>query len=155
MLHDRNLWPDDWCEFIANHLLKEFWYHRQNGYPTIASDILTLQNWNDEGFLSKSRKNASRLGHIEQKRQRNLDNQDQFSQFGWLRSWTLLFIQPQNGLLNCWLLELHKRYLGRLMLLVRQSAERGLLNGFTLTHVNTLKELCKKVHNLLGASSRL
>jgi hypothetical protein len=38
MLHDRNMWPDDWCNFIANHLLKKLWYHRQNGYPTIARE---------------------------------------------------------------------------------------------------------------------
>jgi hypothetical protein len=30
------------CHFIANYLLKKFWYHRQNGYPTIARDIPLL-----------------------------------------------------------------------------------------------------------------
>jgi hypothetical protein len=42
MLHDRNLWPDDWGNFIATHLLKKFWYHRQNEFPMLARDISLL-----------------------------------------------------------------------------------------------------------------
>jgi hypothetical protein len=63
MLHDRNLWSHDWCNFIANHYPEEFRYHRQNGYPTIARDIsllTTLENWKDKEFFSNSSKNASR-----------------------------------------------------------------------------------------------
>jgi hypothetical protein len=101
MLHGRYLWPDDWCNFIANHLLKKFWYHKQNWNPTIAKDIplpAILKNRNDNGFVPKSMKNASQLSQIKQKRQRILDNRHQFPQNGWrnaIRSRTRLFIQPK------------------------------------------------------------
>jgi hypothetical protein len=123
-------------------------YDRARVIPLLA----ILENRNDNGFVPKSMKNASQLSQIKQKRQRILDNRHQFPQNGWrnaIRSRTRLFIQPQNGLLNWCPRELDKRYLLRLMLLVWQSVERGQRNGFTLTHVNTLKELHKQVHSLL------
>jgi hypothetical protein len=60
MLHYRNLWPDDWRNFIANHPLKNF--HRQNGYHPIATDtfLAILEKWNDKRFFPNSRTNAGR-----------------------------------------------------------------------------------------------